>query len=281
MEGTIPLAAISSALTATVGIAEKLFQIHAVTEQAQSLLGTVHHVATDLQEARLLRRQKSALFTAREKRMFDETFRRTEEAVAHVAALTEPVRADLEVSGGKVRLSTRVLFVLRDSPRMHISLTQLGIVSQSLNREIGTLCSREWRNEGVEGAGMGAGRAPPPTYDETMFISEQRQKNLQRRSSAVPVARGRSSGSFCAPETSRSRSSPYVEARSSSPSRSYGIPAAGPDGHGMESSQPEYRAGRTNRDSAATAMESGRPSSVHCGVSGRQRGLNWLEVHSR
>lgn len=75
MEGTTAVAAFPSAL------AEKGFEICAVDEQAKSLLQTLQQVAQQLDDARLLRRQKSLNFTMFEKRMFDDTFRNTEEAI--------------------------------------------------------------------------------------------------------------------------------------------------------------------------------------------------------
>lgn len=118
MDGTSALSTVGSILTATVKIAEKVFEIYAVDTQAKAVLQTVNQVSEDLRVARTLRRQKSDIFTSIEKKRFDETFAHTDAAIHQVAALAEHARADMNVSGGKVRPSTRLLFVLRDSPNI-------------------------------------------------------------------------------------------------------------------------------------------------------------------
>ena len=199
MDGTALAGAVSSALASTVKIAEKAYEIRAVDEQAKGLLKTVDQVSHQLRDAKKLRSRKSALFTIVEQRMFDQTFGYTEEAIANVAALVEPARVDLEVTGGRVRFKTRVMFVLRDSPRILVCLTQLGIASQSLNRDLVTLCGREGRVVvGTDGGNTNtwsssekpvASKPDLPTYEESMSIlAEQRMRNIRRRESAMSMS---------------------------------------------------------------------------------------------
>lgn len=184
--GAFPIGAVASVLGTAIGFTQKVFEVYAVDEQAKSLLKTVDQISCELQDARLLRRQKSSLFTNVEKRMIDDTFRRTDDAIGLVASLAEPSRADLQVCGGKVRISTRVLFVLRDSPRIQVCLTQLGIASQSLNRDIQTLCSRTSRlgSSALTDSDAATLKPPPPSYDEVMFMHEGRRRNVLRRNGA-------------------------------------------------------------------------------------------------
>jgi hypothetical protein len=181
--GTLSLSGIPSALGVAIKIAEKTFEILAVDEQARSILKTVDQVTSDLGFARTLRRKKSSLLTRLEKELIDATLRHTDEAVSRVAALAEPARADMDVSRGQIKFQTRLLCILRDSPRMQICLTQLGIAHQSLSRDLGTLCARQTQPPAHTNASVML--PPPPTYDEAMFISEQRQRNVRKRASAL------------------------------------------------------------------------------------------------
>ena len=96
----------------------------------------------------------------------------------------------MEVSGGRLRGNTRVLFVLRDSPNMHVSLTQLGIASQGLNSTIVQLNSRGGQSEKSGPVANSppplqqGEMKPPPTYDESQFLIAGRRRNMQRRASA-------------------------------------------------------------------------------------------------
>lgn len=178
---------VSSALAATIGIAEKSFEICAVDEQAKSLLKTADQVAGQLRYAKALRHQKSHLFTVLEKQMFDETLISTDDAIREVATLAERTRADLNVSG-KIRLATRIQFIFRDSPRIQVTLTQLIIANQNLSRDLTTMCNRESLRYPVDQRENHLTVLPtPPSYEETMFIAEQRQKNARRRNSAHPL----------------------------------------------------------------------------------------------
>ena len=199
------LSAFSSVLASTVKIAEKVFEIHAVDEQAKAVLQTVSQVSGQLENAKTLRRQKSSLLTTFEKRMFDENFNHTEEAIREVAALAERARSDMDVSGGKVKVNTRLLFVLHDSPNIHISLTRLSIANQNLNSALMTLSNREGHSTsflpvvagGTSSPPLPQGELkPPPTYEESQFLSEGRRRNVQRRKSAISLRHSHSCSSF-------------------------------------------------------------------------------------
>jgi hypothetical protein len=168
------LGAIGSAFTSTIKVAEKIFEILAVDEQATAVLQTVDQVSGQLEIARTLRRQRSSVFTISEKRMFDESFRHSQNAIEQVARLAERVRADMTVSKDKIRMSSRLLFILRDSPKVHVSLTQLSIASQGLTSTVIQLGSRDGPTRGqMSGTPTPSTAAvsprihePPPTYEE-------------------------------------------------------------------------------------------------------------------
>lgn len=188
MDTSSAIGAASAVLGATFRILEKGYEISAVDDQAKSVLKTVEQVSGQLRDATALRRQKSTLFTKFEKRMIDDNIKFTQEAISLVATLVEPARADLEVSGGSIRFPTRVLFVLRDSPRIQVCLTQLGIASQSLNRDLTLLCGREGRAHTPVPAEVTTVNSAPPPYEEMVFLTEQRQRNTQRKTSALSLS---------------------------------------------------------------------------------------------
>ena len=190
MESPTAVAAFASVLGPTIKHAERGFEVRAVDEQARSLLSTVQQVAGQLDDARLLRTQKSNQFSDFENRMFDDTFRHCEDAIKHVASLAEHPRADMDVSGGQIKMDPRLVFVLRSSPSITVSLTQLGIASQSLNASIVQLNSRDSRpSSSIGGAFIQPPRQdewkPSPTYGESQFLSAGRRRNMQRRATAM------------------------------------------------------------------------------------------------
>jgi hypothetical protein len=115
---TTVLSAVSGALTTTIRITEKVFEILAVGEQSRSLLATIDQVNQQLETARTLRDQKSDLLSAKEKQSINQTFLSTEAALEHVAKLVERARVDQQIHGGRVGFQSRMLFVLRDSPNI-------------------------------------------------------------------------------------------------------------------------------------------------------------------
>ena len=184
------MAAFASVFGPTVNLAEKGFEIRAVDEQARFLLQTVQQVAGQLDDARLLRRQKSGKFSDYEKGRFDDTFYHCEDAIRHVASLAERPRTDMEVPGGQLQMNTRLVFLLRNSASINVSQTQLGIASQSLDASIGQLKSRDMHpssspgNPSAQLPWQGESKRPP-TYEESHFLSAGRRRNIQRRANAM------------------------------------------------------------------------------------------------
>ena len=190
MESPTAIAIFASVLGPRAKLAEKGFEICAVDEPARGLLQRAQQVAGQLDDARLLRRQHSGRLTDFEKRMFDDALGHGEDAIRQVASLAERPRNDMQQSGGQISMNTRIVFVLRNSPSLNVSLTQLGIASQSLNATILQLNSRDSRPSSSAGSPpiqsprQGEWK-PPPTYDESLFLSAGRRRNIQRRATAM------------------------------------------------------------------------------------------------
>lgn len=247
--------AVSAGLGATFRVLEKGFEIKAVDDQAKSVLQTVEQVSGQLKDAATLRRQKSSLFTKFEKRMIDDTLKYTEEAISLVATLVEPARVDLEASGGSIAFPTRLLFVLRDSPRIQVCLTQLGIASQSLNRDLTIMCGRDGRAAATQTTPQLGVKPAPPPYEEVLFLTEGRQRNLRRRTSALSL-----------PATlGTRRAASTVSLAVSTEEVNEGVVQAEEEG---------YEA--ISRDSG----ESEQPQTSRRSGCGRQRSLRWLETRA-
>ena len=187
MDGPKPLV-----LASTVKFADEAFEIYAVDEHAKGVLQTANHVAVQLHSARSLRRQKSSLFTIYEKRIFDDTFHYTDEAIYQVATLAERVRTDPDASGGGKSMNGRLHFVLRDSPNIHVSSTKLRIASRSLDTAVVSLNRQEGRlalpaSEASSPTLNQGELTPPPTYEESTFFAAGRRRNLRRRESALSL----------------------------------------------------------------------------------------------
>lgn len=182
------LGAISNAFSLTLKITEKVYEIVAVDEEAKDLLETTNQINDQLAHAKKLRRQKSGLLSTDEKDMVDKIFANTEKAVSTVASLIEPARADMRVSGGRVRFSTRVQFVFRDQAHLPVNLAKLGIAGGNLNMALGVLCNKTGHTESSAWRRSNNNDLkPPPTYYESEWLYASRQKNLRRRASAVTL----------------------------------------------------------------------------------------------
>ena len=185
MQSPTAVGAFASVLGPTFKLADNGFEIRAEDEQARGLLQTVQQVASQLDNARLLQRQRSGRFSDNEKRLFEETYRNCEDAIRSVASLAEPPR-----SGITAGANVPVIFTLRDSPSINVSLTQLGIARQNLDMTIRHLSSRDSRPSSSAGSPPIQSTSPntyqpSPLYGESQFLAAGRRRNMARRASAM------------------------------------------------------------------------------------------------
>ncbi|KAK5125634.1 hypothetical protein LTR85_011908 [Meristemomyces frigidus] len=182
------LGAISNAFSLTLKITEKVYEIVAVDQEAKDLLQTTDQLNNQLAHGQKLRRQKSGVLSRTEKDMIDDIFISTAKAISTVASLIEPARADMRVSGGRVRFSTRVQFVFRDQAHLPVNLAKLSIAGGSLNMALGVLCNKTGHTDGPSWKKPSThDLKPPPTYHESEWLYASRQKNLRKRASAVTL----------------------------------------------------------------------------------------------
>lgn len=175
------LGVIASAVNATVHVSQLIYNLRGVDEQAKDFIQTTNHVAAALDKVQNLRRQKASSLPIHQTQWIDEVCKDTEVVLNDVRALIEPARVDMETRpNGRVSLINSGLFVLRDSQKVASSLARLGLVNQSLNSTMITLCLRDNGSSAtinsLDAASVSSREAPksPPTYDESEFINRRR-----------------------------------------------------------------------------------------------------------
>lgn len=185
-----------SSIISTVHILQKVYELAHVGPQARDLLNTTMHVDRSMQHARALRRQKSLLLNKTDKQWIDDIIKDTEEAVGGVAALVEAARVDMQTSKSKtIGLTTKAIYVFRDSPNVAVNLSRLSIASQSLNAVIGVLYSREGSRQLQDGGPIvkvdsGGDRPAPPSYEDSVLLQWRKSsRRLQRQPEQVELRR--------------------------------------------------------------------------------------------
>ncbi|KAI7287173.1 hypothetical protein KC343_g286 [Hortaea werneckii] len=176
------LSAISTAFTLTLRIAEKVYEIKAVDQETKDLLEMADSINHKLEMGKKLRRQKSNLFETDEKTIIDTDLKDAEKAVKSVAKLIEPARADMQVYGGHIRVGTRIIWVVRDSAHIAVSLGKLNIAASGLNSTLSTLMGRTATRNPTPATNTDFLK-PPPTYHESEWLYASREKNLLKRAS--------------------------------------------------------------------------------------------------
>src|SRR2546423_7040727 len=176
---------LTSGLTLVIRICEFTYALQAVSEQTFAYLQTTEHVSENIKTARRLRRQRSNLLPAEEKKDMDRVIRETETAVRSVAILLEPARVDREADQ-KISLTTRSLWVLRDNPNITAALNRLQIAHHALNQVIGSL--RTPRSADGLVLTESNSKPPPPAYEASQLIHWRMQSRLDLRNDAASGA---------------------------------------------------------------------------------------------
>ncbi|KAG9516942.1 hypothetical protein KCU93_g8954, partial [Aureobasidium melanogenum] len=108
-----------SGLTGLFKIGRTVYELVAVTEQTHNLLDSANHVSSSVETVRSLRRQKSGLLQAEEKKWMDRVISDTEKTLNSVASLVEPARVDIQTNFGRIGLVNRALFVFQPQYSSH------------------------------------------------------------------------------------------------------------------------------------------------------------------
>jgi hypothetical protein len=192
---------VGPAINGIFRIGQTVYAMIAVTEQAHDLLDSACHVTASVETVRSLRRQKSGLLGAEEKKWVDRVINDTEKTLNNVASLVEPARVDMQTNDGKIGLVNRALFVFRDSPKIATNFARLTLTSQSLNTALTMLSSREGTHPGAirhhQSELSLSTKAPltqeslllPPSYQESEYLN---RKRLQRSNRSSMSLRGNS-----------------------------------------------------------------------------------------
>ncbi|KAI4736742.1 hypothetical protein E4T50_12772 [Aureobasidium sp. EXF-12298] len=121
-----------SGLTSLFKIGRTVYELVAVTEQTHNLLDSANHVSSSVETVRSLRRQKSGLLQAEEKKWMDRVISDTEKTLNSVASLVEPARVDIQTNFGKIGLVNRALSHYAELEGEHSSQSNSSLSRQRL-----------------------------------------------------------------------------------------------------------------------------------------------------
>ncbi|GAB1742848.1 hypothetical protein NU219Hw_g8555t1 [Hortaea werneckii] len=247
------LSAVSTAFTLTLRVAEKVYEIKAVDQETRDLLGMTDSINHKLDMGRKLRRQKSDLFDTDEKTIIDIDLNDAEKAVNSVAGLIEPARADMQAYGGRIRANTRIIWVVRDSAHIAVSLSKLNIAASGLNSTLSTLMARDISRNPAPATKIDFLK-PPPAYQESELLYASREKNLLKRASMRSLT---------------GEQQPSIQRPNSAPS----VPQV------MDYSELEDTSAIEVWDETQLRVEIPPPSTKR--LKGKARNNSWLSLHSK
>ena len=183
-----PVSTGAAGATSIIKILEFSYQLKGVNEQTTDLLRTTEHVNRNVAEARRLRRQKGAQVSTDVKAWMDEQIKDSEDALRDVQHLVEPARINTETSH-TINPKNRLLWVLRDNPKVKDKRDRLQFCNQTLNNVIGVLHATDV----VVVAPLpteSRGEAPPPYSNGDMeALFSWRSQRRGRKSSLDPKDR--------------------------------------------------------------------------------------------
>ena len=160
-----PFSTFTTGVHSSIRILEVTYQLRAVDEHVSDLLNTTQHVNRNISEARRLRDSRAEYLDGAERAWMDKVIEDTEYALLEVARLIEPARVDAQINEA-VTSKHRILWVLRDGPKVKDKHRQLTICHQSLTAVITAL-----HGKGKDLATMSPPQRPeqdPPPYDKEM-----------------------------------------------------------------------------------------------------------------
>ena len=214
MSEPLTLSAITSGITTVIKVFEVTYQLKAVGEQTADLLDTTQHVDLNIREARRLRRLKDNLLNAGERAWMDKVVDDTEKAVRAVAQLIEPSRVDMQTER-RIELTTKAVWVFRDSPKVRDKFARLSVCHQSLNTVIACLYSRDVVV--VAPVMDGDGKDSPHPYDPLVGELFSWRRNNRRRKKDSVTSRTDSVFDLTVASPASSMTSPETSAATCSP----------------------------------------------------------------
>ncbi|KAB2570460.1 hypothetical protein BFW01_g5172 [Lasiodiplodia theobromae] len=266
-------------INSSINVSRRIFELRDVEKQAKDVLEISNGMKKMLQHTRRLRRQKSQLLSTLEKDMIDTELSHAEKAVANLALLVEPARADMHIHNGNVTVATRGLFVLRDLPKITASLSRLQFAYYGLCTVMGILCNRGSVPTYPKHEVQPEPKYPPPSYEDSQFLNSKRHSVIFKEE---PVELGIESAAEMRQAT---ESTPVIEVTPA-------VLADGPDMSGLQvdwREQPRWQPGseaigqpqhQTHSAGRARTPDpdstSGNPAAPRRRIGGRSRGQIWL-----
>ena len=137
-----PISSLTAGINSSIRILEVTYQLRSVGEETTDLLRTTQHVDRNISEARRLRGTKNDALDEKERRWMDSVIHDTRDALLDVAQLIEPARVDTQLKD-TVNAKHKLLWVLRDGPKVRDKHKRLSICHQSLMAVVNTLHAKD------------------------------------------------------------------------------------------------------------------------------------------
>lgn len=200
--------AVGSSINGTIQIAQIVYSLKAVGNQTERMIRVTNHVSSTLEKVRVLRRQKAAHLTKVENDWLDAVCKIAEDSLSEVAALIEPARVDMITrKDKKVSLGTEVMFLLRDSPKVALTIATLGLANVDLNSAMTTLSLKGSSPLLVSNNFLlsphhngGSPEKAPPTYEESAFLNRRRSAQSLGKGTVQPSPPATAEAQDSAPE---------------------------------------------------------------------------------
>lgn len=180
MDPRSPPPAASADRTSTVRLTEKVFEIKAADRAAEKLLETIDKINGRLEAAKTLRDQKSHLLHNDQAEFITTTFESTTQAIRDVAELVEPCHVSMEPKEGTSGTAPKLMFVLRETPKIHISMEQLKTAGENLEMVLIVLSNGDSTEPGHPPHTRPQIRTPP-SHELDQLLTASRTRNMARR----------------------------------------------------------------------------------------------------
>ena len=171
---------ILSGVNFSLKILQVSYQLKAVGEQTTDLLRTTEHVCRNLNEARRLRHLKTSLIGADDGAWMDNQIKDCEQALQEVQQLIEPARV-ANATTESINAKIRVLWVLRDCPKVANKHDRLNTCHQTLNNIILILQTRHFAVTALPPTGSDLEEPPPYTKDMEMVFNWRSQMRSKKK----------------------------------------------------------------------------------------------------
>ena len=210
-----PISSLTAGINSSIRILEVTYQLRSVGEETADLLRTTEHVDRNISEARRLRATKNEALDDKERRWMDHVISDTRDALLDIAQLIEPARVDTQLKD-TVNAKHKLLWVLRDGPKVRDKHKRLSICHQSLMAVVNTLHAKD--SSPIADPSEEGADEPPPYEADMQALFNWKCRRRVRASTSNVATRGDTSSISSDPIPRRCRTSVETYASQETPS---------------------------------------------------------------